>query len=98
MASKPRPNKSFLLRLGNLPDEVIQAAKERTSPIKRPTIETRGFINKSSYPNFTNMHSNLSRGTVNFTEVQLDLLSMTDIDNSFSNNFLYLNLKQKPLF
>ena len=39
MASKPRPNKSFLLRLGSLPDEVKQAAKERTSPIKQPKIE-----------------------------------------------------------
>ena len=39
MASKPRPNKSFLLRLGNLPDEVRQAAKDRTSPVKQPKFE-----------------------------------------------------------
>jgi hypothetical protein len=44
MASKPRPNKSFLLRLENLPDEVRQATKDRTSPIKRPKIETRGLL------------------------------------------------------
>ena len=45
MATKPRPNKSFLLRLGSLPGEVVQAAKERTSPIKRPKIEIIGLSN-----------------------------------------------------
>ena len=47
MASKPRPNKSFLLRLGSLPDEVKQAAKERTSPIKQPKIEIIGWSKKT---------------------------------------------------
>ena len=48
MASKPRPNKSFLLRLGSLPDEVKQAAKERTSPIKQPKIEIIGWSKKNN--------------------------------------------------